>query len=418
MRILQANSFHYRRGGDSVQFLELADALGERGHDVGMFSMHHSGNLPSRWSPYWVANVEYRGELSSADRLRAAWRSVYSPSVGRHMTSLVRDFGPDVVHFHSVQHHLTVAAVDACLALGVPTVWTLHDYRSVCPATSLLRAGELCDRCAGGQFWHGVVGRCKSGELTRSAAAVGESYITRMRGTLKAVDCFIAPSRFLAGKVVAMGLPARRVEVIPNPVAVYDDAPKGRRESAEILYVGRLSPEKGAKTLIRAVAKVPGVRLRVVGDGPEHAVLKTLAQESKACVSFDGWLDADGVRERMRDARLLCVPSVWYENCPGVVLEGMALGLPVVASDLGGLTELLDSGRAGWLAPPGDVAAWSAVLSDALTRPEDGEELARAALARVRARHSPGVFLDTIEAVYRSLIDCSTRPPAARSSRC
>jgi glycosyltransferase involved in cell wall biosynthesis len=320
------------------------------------------------------------------------------------MTRLLADFEPDVVHFHGVQHHLTLAAVDACVSARFPVVWTLHDYRTVCPATSLLRNAEVCERerCAGGHFWHGVAGRCKSGEVTRSLAGVVESYVARLRGTLGRVDCYVAPSRFLASKVVEMGLPARRVEIVPNP-AYGETAPEAAGDRRGLLYVGRLSAEKGVDCLIRAVAGMANAPLCVIGDGPEAERLRALASALDADVSFEGWSDAARVRARMAEAELLCVPSACYENCPGVVLEAMIAGLPVVTSDIGGLNELLDGGQAGWLVPAGDSAAWRRVISDALGDKARTARQAARALTRVRARHDPEKFVQRIEDIYHSL---------------
>jgi glycosyltransferase involved in cell wall biosynthesis len=402
MRIVVASSFHYFRGGDSAQFLALVDELERQGHEVALFAMHHPQNLPSPWSRYWVPYFEYRGHLTSKDRLKAAWRSIYSSESGRQMARLLGDFKPDVVHFHSVQHQLTLAAVEASLSAGIPIVWTLHDYRTVCPASALLRGDEVCERCAGGRFWHGVAGRCKSGDLSRSLAAVAESYATRLRGALAKVDCYVAPSEFLARKVIEMGLPARRMEVVPNGVR---EAPPQACTSQRrgLLYVGRLSVEKGVDFLVTAAAGLAEAPLCIVGDGPDADRLRRLAESLSADVRFDGWTDADGVRERMAAAELLCVPSVWYENCPGVVLEAMAVGLPVVASDLGGLTELLDGGRAGWLAPAGDPEAWERVLRQALRDRERTAGKAAHASARVRARHDPQGFIERIQDIYGSV---------------
>ncbi len=403
MRVVQATSFHYRRGGDSIQCLELSDALRQSGHDVAAFSMNHPDNVASPWQRYWVDHVEYRGDLTAIDRLRAAWRSVYHVESGRKMGRLLRDFAPDVVHFHSVHHHLTMAAVEACEKARVPIVWTLHDYRTVCPATSLLRGDEVCERCAGGRFWHCVAGRCKSGELSRGVAATVESYVSRWRRSLERVDCYVAPSRFLAETVLRMGLPARRIEVVPNPIWGPPATDRPARRGDDLLFVGRLSPEKGVDTLVRAVSRLDDAVLRVVGDGPERERLEALAHETRAKVVFDGWLDTQQVAGRMRSAALLCVPSVWYENCPGVVLEAMAAGLPVVASDLGGLTELLEWGKAGWLVAPGDVDAWVEALREALAHPDESMRRAERALSRVRERHDPESFVRNVELIYRSL---------------
>lgn len=405
MRILVANSFHYLRGGDSAQFLDHVDALERRGHQVAVFSMRYEQNLPSRWSEYWAPRVEYRGALTSRDRVHASWRSIHSAESGRRMARLLRDFRPDVVHFHSVHVHLTLSIVQACISATVPTVWTLHDFRCVCPATSLLRGDRRCERCRGGGYWHCVAGRCKAGELSRSLAATVESYFTQFRGTLGKVECYIAPSRFLGRKVLAMGLPARRLEVVPNPVQVEDaEVAFSRCDRHGLLYVGRLSPEKGVAGLIRAVAGLADAPLRIIGEGPDEAGLREIATRVQADVVFDGWASRSVVRERMAEASLLCVPSIWYENCPGVVLEAMVAGLPVVASDIGGLAELLDGGRAGWLAAPGDTEAWRRVIGEALGDEERTTQLAARALTRVRQRHDPQRFIERIESIYESLL--------------
>ncbi len=359
--------------------------------------------------------VPWRAESVRTAACRLAERS--PPRSGSPYEVAAAGLRPDVVHFHSVQHHLTATAVDACLERGVPVVWTLHDYRTVCPASALLRAGEVCERCAGGHFWHGIAGRCKSDELSRSLAAVVESYVTCLRGTMKNVDCYIAPSRLSGTQGNADGAVGTSDRGRPEPRDCVWRCACRRTRGAEVLYVGRLSVEKGVETLIRAVAltrrRAPQGCWRWAGFGEPAGV----GPSDRCGCPFDGWLDAESVQGLMRRARVLCVPSIWYENCPGVVLEAMAVGLPVVASDLGGLTELLDGGRAGWLAPAGDPAAWSEVLRQALSQPERGRELAEAALARVRSRHDPEGFLDAIEAVYESLVDSRNATRVSTSDR-
>ncbi len=402
MRVLLVNCFHYRRGGDSGQFLDLVAQLADRGHDVAVFSMSHPQNLPSEWERYWAPHVDYRDIQTPLARARALARSTYSPVSAHGVTRLIRDFKPQVVHLHSVHHELTLSVVRACASERVPIIWTLHDYRTVCPASTLLRGHAACELCKDGHFWHAVAGRCRSGELKRSVAAAIESYLTRALRSLGRIDCYIAPSTFLAGKVAEMGLPARRIEVVPNPV---HDPGLGRstpdRES--LLYVGRLSAEKGVDCLIQAIAGLEGVRLQVLGDGPDSERLRLMSRELGADVEFSGWVDSESVDEHMAKSQLLCFPSVSYENCPGVVLEAMVRGLPVLASDIGGLTELLDSGRAGWFAPPGEPKAWRAAISAFLADESAVPAKVDQAKTRARTRHDPLAFITQIERIYSSL---------------
>ena len=399
--MLLVNSFYYPRGGDCVHALNLEKGLKARGHSVAVFAMQHPMNLDSVWSEYWPKYVEYGGKLGIVEQVCAAWRGVYSLEVRRKAEHLFREFRPDVVHLHSVHFHLTLAVVAAAKSLGLPVVWTLHDYRTVCPATHLLRHGELCEACAGGHYWHCLAGRCKSDSAAKSVVTTVESYLSAMRGHLRGIDTYVAPSTFLAETVTRMGLGAREIVVVPNPVDGPREMATGIRSG--MLYVGRLSHEKGVDVLIRALQGLTGMELHVAGDGPLREQLEALAARLGVAATFWGWVDPDRIRSLMGSAAILCVPSTCYENCPSAVLEAMSAGLPVVASDLGGLTELLEDGRCGSLVPAGDVAALQACIQRALASPAELSAMAERAQVRVATRHDPELFLDRIEGIYAPL---------------
>lgn len=411
MRILIINSFYYARGGDCVHALALEQSLKAAGHEVAVFAMRHPQNQPSAWQGYWPENVEYGERLGMAASAKAAVRSTYSKDVARRLLRLLAEFRPDVAHLHSVHHHMTVSVVDALWRAGVPAVWTLHDYRVVCPATHLLRDGRPCSLCAGGRYWNCVIHGCKGASHMRSLAASVESFLSTARGVYRRrVAHFIAPSEFLARTVVCMGIPGSKVTVIPNPVAAAkwtQDATTARHGA---LYVGRLSKEKGVDGLLRAHTRSGLGELRIIGDGPEGEQLRALAASLGTAVRFDRWLDRSAVREALNSAAVLCVPSLWYENCPTVVLEALAMKTPVMASKLGGLTELLDDGRCGVLVPPGDEQAWADALRDAVSGPEALAEKAEAGRKRVLERHDPARYMRRLETVYAAAL-CKGVPP-------
>ena len=405
MRVLLANTFFYPRGGDCVHVLMLEALLREAGHDVAILSMEHSQNVESPWAGYWVENVDYSGRNSPIASARMLRRSLYYRPAARAMRRLIRDFRPDVVHLHSIQPELTLSCVVAAKQERVPVVWTLHDYRLVCPATDMLRRGMPCRRCQGGAFWHCVEGRCKRESLAKSVGATMESYLARALGVLPRVDSFIAPSRFLARTVLAMGLPAAEIVVVPNPVRAAPRNPSvAYRGTREVLYVGRLSREKGVDVLIDAVSLVPGLRLTIVGDGPDQSRLLKSAADCADRVAFAGWQPHEVIRDLMGQAAVLAVPSTWYENCPLVVLEAMAEGLPVVASDIGGLTELLGGGRYGFLAPPGQATEWARILQGVVTSAEEAAMRAALAKQRVADRHGPNRFMWATLGAYRRAV--------------
>jgi glycosyltransferase involved in cell wall biosynthesis len=165
-----------------------------------------------------------------------------------------------------------------------------------------------------------------------------------------------------------------------------------------VLYVGRLSPEKGLRTLLDAWAanRPGGLRLQVIGDGPMRAELEARAVPG---VELVGWLDPAEVRARMLAARALVFPSQWYETFGLALVEGMAAGLPALASAIGGIAELVEGG-AGWLVPSGGMSAWAEALP---TLVDDGEIEAAGVRARGRylARFSPAEGLGNLERLYR-----------------
>lgn len=401
MRVLLLNSFYYRRGGAEVHVLDLEQHLKDRGHEVAVFAMQHPQNLPTPWSEFFPSHIEYARPHGVSEALTAFGRVVYSREAATNLDALLAEFRPDVAHVHCIHHHLSLSVVDVLKRRRVPIVWTLHDFRPVCPNTDPIRQGRACEECGGGRLWNCLRYRCKSGSLPRSLAAVLDSTLALLRRTYGAVDCFVSPSEFLARKVVELGLGVRRMEVLPNFVT-----PDGGNATPEarhgVLYVGRLSPEKGASVLIEASSGLDE-SLTIVGDGPAKEEMVALAAAKGIEVKFPGWLDAHGVRQAMAQARVLAVPSICYENCPLVVLEGMGRRVPIVGSNLAGTQELLDGGRAGWLAQPGEAADWARVINLASSDRDRSAELAEYAYARLLSRHSVDGFTRRLEDVYSSV---------------
>jgi glycosyltransferase involved in cell wall biosynthesis len=411
MRVLLVNSFHYPRGGDCVHVLSLETLLRDAGHSVAFLAMTHPDNIASPWQEYWPRNVDFdQAGVAHAPRLLAA--SLWSLRAQHCMDRLMADFCPDVVHVHSVHHHLTLSVVRAAERRGVPVLWTLHDYRTVCPATHLLRRNSICERCRNRAFLHCVVGRCKDGSLARSAAAALESSLSIVRRTLEGVDCFVAPSCFLARKVLSMGLPARRVEVMRNflPRGRLRSLPSRDQPRQGALYVGRLSREKGVDVLVRAWAGRWDVPLTIAGEGPLRGDLLRLAASVDGDVRFLGWLEHDDVRRHLQRCAVLCVPSACYENAPLIALEAMAEGAPVLVSDIGGLPEVVGHGGRGWIARAGDSGEWRRCLDALFDYPDSVQEKTAAASEWIGAECSWGSYAARLEALYLAVSLAKQRP--------
>ncbi len=411
MRILHVNKFLYRRGGAEGYLLDLAALQRDAGHAVEFFGMDHPENLPMRYSRHFPAHVEYEPTPAAVSaRLALAGRMLWCRSAQRGMAAVVDDFAPDVIHFHNIYHHLSPSVIRAATASGATLVMTLHDYKLVCPTYRFLDQGAICTACVHGGLRQAPLRRCKDGSLAASALAAFEVGAHRLAGAYAPLDALVCPSRFLHGQLTAAGIHRDRLVHVDNFTSV--DVPQRAGAGEGIVYAGRLSPEKGIDVLIRALARLPDARLDIAGDGSSRAALVDLADAAApGRIRFHGRLDTDRLRLLLAGARVSVLPARWLENQPLAVLESFAAGVPVVASALGGIPELIEPGPCGALVPPQDPAALAAALGDYLADPDRARVHGHAARARVLAQHAPAAHLRAITALYGDIR--ATRSPAA-----
>ena len=311
---------------------------------------------------------------------------------------------PEITHVHNTWFALSPSIFRELHGNGARVLMTLHNYRTVCSNALLFRSGRPCEDCVGSHPWHGVRHRCYRGSWVGSAAAAANIALQRTRGTwVKDVDAFLALNEFSKRRLVAGGIPDEKVILKPN--FVDDPGPRANRpsESEQVLFVGRLSPEKGILELLEAWRRASprDLRLLVIGDGP-------LMSEARAhldgSIRLLGRLPKREVRKLMLSSRALVLPSRAYEVQPLVLLEALAAGLPVLASDLGGNPEVLASLGAEWLVAPGRVEDWSRALSG-LARGSIVDQAGARARSTYRARFTPEVGLRNLERAYTSALD-------------
>jgi glycosyltransferase involved in cell wall biosynthesis len=403
MRVLHVNKFLYRRGGAEGYMLDLAELQAKAGHEVAFFGMDHPENPPLPLAAHFPSYVQLDPPPEGAvRRVTAGLRMLNSSESRRGMEAVLRRFRPDVAHLHNIYHQLSPSVLRPLADAGVPMVMTLHDYKLACPSYQFLDHGRVCEACLGGRYHNAVLRRCKNGSLSYSLLLAVESTVHRLIGAYDPVRTFVCPSEFLAGKMRAAGVKPEKLRVLNHFVDLSAVEPK-QRPGGPVVYAGRLAPEKGVDVLVEAVGRLGGAaRLEVAGDGPERQRLEALAAaRAPRRVRFWGRLSKERLLELLSDATVCVIPSRWYENQPMAVLEAFACGVPVIASGLGGLPELIEPGTDGEIIPPDDPAALAAALDGLLRDPERAFQMGRAGLAKVRERFTPERHLAQLEGVYQ-----------------
>ncbi len=398
-------TFYYPRGGDSTYMLSLSKLLEEKGHEVVPFAMENPRNLPSPYARFFVSEIDFP-ELLRRGSPAAAWkvatRSVYNGEARRKIAALVDEVKPDVAHFHNIHAHLTASIVSPLRKRGVPIVWTLHDYRLICPNTSLLSRGEICERCIPNRFYQAILQRCKKGSRAASCVAMLTTLYDRFERLPSRIDRFIAPSDFLRSKLLEGGFDPARIDCVPNFADLAGFA--GLPEKDYFCYVGRLSHEKGLDVLIRATASLDAGRLLVVGDGPEAENLRALARELGANrVEFAGYRSGEELKRIIAESQFVVLPSRWYENLPYTVMEAFASSKAVVASRIGGIPEMVDDGVNGLLSPAGDAGALADSLRRMLGDRRKREEMGRRGREKAERNYGREKHCGEIERIYREV---------------
>ncbi len=378
LRVLVAhNAYRHAGGEDSVVASEIA-LLRRHGHAV----------------------IELRrdnDEIDGIGRLSLAMQTLWSRRTQAEVRALIAEHRPHVAHIHNTLPLLSPSLHWACARAGVAVVQTLHNFRLACPQAMFLRDGKVCEDCLGRTPLPAVVHGCYRGSRGQTAVLAGNLMLHRGLGTWRhKVDRYIALSEFSKAKFVSAGLDAGRIVVKPNFV---DAAVPDSGERHGFVFVGRLAQEKGIATLAGACAASPGEPIRVVGIGESVSLLRGLPR-----VTLLGALPAAGVAAEMARARALVLPSIVYENFPRTIAEAYSCGLPVVASRIGALAELVEHEVTGLLFNAGDVADLARAMAWAEAHPERMAEMGRAARARYEARYTPEANHAQLTAIYHEAI--------------
>lgn len=339
MKILLANKFYYRRGGDCVVTMNLERLLKAHGHEVAVYAMNYPENEVSEWSKYWPSN------MTKTDALVRPFGSI---QVRLGFKRLLDDFKPDVVHLHNIHTQLSPVIAEIAHKNGFRVVWTLHDTKLVCPCYTCMRDGHWCEECiydSKAVIRH----RCMPGGLVGSTIGYLEAKKWNKKRIQKYTDLFLPPSQFMMNSVVEGGYDAGKFRVLCNFIDVEKVKNPMFEKKDYYVFLGRLNEVKGIRTLCKAAKLLP-YKLIVIGGGELLPELQEQYKESNN-IEFKGQMEWNDFRPIIERARFMVIPSEWSENNPLTVIESQSLGTPVLGARIGGIPELITSTQ--YLSPKG-----------------------------------------------------------------
>ena len=382
MKILLANKFYYRRGGDCIVTMGLEELLKAHGHEVAVFAMDFPENVESQWRKYWPSNMS---------KVKAFTRPFGDGEVKAKFNQLLDDFRPDVVHLHNVHTQLSPVIAEIAHERGIKVFWTLHDTKLVCPSYNCMLNGKWCEQCFTDKIAV-IKNRCMPGSIP--GAVIG--YLEQRKWNAERLQActtkFLPPSQFMADTCIRGGYDANKFEVLCNFIDVNKVAnpnfEKGRPPQSPCLggssereqyycYLGRVTEVKGIRTLCEAAKQLP-YKLVVIGGGDILDELKAKYPD----VEFLGQCNWDEFRPVLEGAKFMVLPSEWSENNPLTVIEAQSLGTPVLGARIGGIPELIEDGVSGMTFESGNVADLKEKIQKMWEAEFDYEKLSENAIQR------------------------------------
>ncbi|BAZ03879.1 glycosyltransferase [Calothrix sp. NIES-3974] len=387
MKILQVHNEYQHSGGEEAVVDAEYRMLNHYGHEVKQ----------------WIVKNSVLDDLGLVDKVKLSFQSTWSQDAYIKLQQKIGDFRPDIVHVHNTIPLISASIYSACHDCNVPVVQTLHNYKFICPGSNLYRNESICEDCIDKSFTYpALINSCYRRSTISTIFAVQGLTFHRLRGTYENdIDAYIALTEFARQKFIQGGLPAEKIAVKPN--FVNSDIRVGEHKGNYALFAGRLIPQKGVKTLLKAWHLLDdSIPLKVVGRG----VLESLFHHDlPPGIEYLGAVPRHQVIELMQNARLLIFPSEWYECFPMAIAEAFATGLPVIASNLGGMGEIIQDGKSGWHFQVGDPKDLARVVQSAWSDPVEIQRRGSLARHQYETDYSLEKNHQVLISIYQKAID-------------
>jgi glycosyltransferase involved in cell wall biosynthesis len=387
MKIIQVHNWYRTDSGENVFVEGLINLLQAKGEELVLFE-RNSKELPS----------------TIAAKISAFIAGIYSPASAREMTRLIEENRPDVVHVHNLYPLISPSVLVACARAGVPVVMTSHNYRLTCPLGPHYNNRGICEQCSDGREYWCILNNCRASLFESAAYAIRNAVARKFRLFKDNVTLFIALSQHVKSRLVESGYDSDQVVVIPNMISLSlaQLASRDYSPGNYVGYLGRISPEKGVRELLRAAALNPSVPVVIAGD---DSAMPELLQEAPENVRFLGPLERNELTEFYRNARFLVTPSVCFETFGLVAAEAMSQGIPVISSSIGGLPEIVTDGVNGLLSEPGDVDDLAKKIKLLWENPDLCRQMGEAGRGKALREYSGDIYYRRLITAYQTAIN-------------
>lgn len=416
MKILLIHKFHYMLGGTETFHYNLAKALTDAGHEVVFFSMQDDRNIPCAQDKYFVSKVDYNDpNLKGFKKIRTGLKLIYSFESKRKIEQLIKDEKPDIAHIGLVHRQISLSVLDVLKKYNIPVVMHLHELTAVCPCYTMLRPdGSICSDCSTGAYFNCVKHSCMKGSRAKSLLAYVEACFLRIGRYYDKIDIYIAECDFYKNLV-------ERSKFTHSPIIRMNNfLPKDTEYRAYtdndgyILYYGRYAREKGVLTILKAFELLANGdesidnKLVLVGKGPEEEKIREYVKEHNLTdrVIVKGAIYGDEMDQIIKRAKLVLVPSEWYENGAFVALQALAKGKIIVASDIAGLSEIVQDDSTGYLAKMGDAQSFADTIAKTLNMDDEAyKAMCESAVEYAQSRCDCDKYIEKLLQLYEELID-------------
>lgn len=391
MKIMICHNYYKNRGGEGQTVLNEKELLESKGHKVILFTRD---------------NKEI-DRYNFFQKLKLFFNSIFSFSVYRKIKKTVEQEKPDIAHIHNTVPLISPSIYYALKNMKAPIVQTVHNYRFLCPnGLFLTNEGKICEKCGNGNFLNAVVRKCYRNSYLQTIVMAVTLYLHRQFKTFrKKIDIFISPSNFLKDKLIAGGIPEEKNIVEPHFVKCGEIRPSDIFKNYAI-YLGRLSREKGLFALLKTWKGISGIALKVIGDGPIQNELRDFCIREKILnVDFLGFISGRERFEILRKAIFMVVPSECYETMSYAILESFACGVPVIASRIGALSEIIKDGKNGLLFDSSDPDDLAEKINYMCENPDKVIEMGKYARKCAEEKYSPQKHYKRLIEIYEKAIE-------------